>query len=268
MKEWVINLQGKDIVIFQDTDGKFIKPDFLKEYEKLGTALKPAHEPVIVARKPLAGTVADTVEKYGTGAVNIDGCRIGETGARNNGSKPRDDGFAKNDIYGKYRAMERVDYDKGRFPANCITVDDDAFYSPYFNVSPAELSKKAGKKDRNADWTGAEIDLPERQGGGMQGTVDKTLLTGSGNVRNAVYRNNHPTVKPTELMAWLIRLVTPAGGITLDPFAGSGSTLVAARREGFGFIGIEREAEYISIIEARTGVTQEITDDEFEAMMA
>ena len=116
----------------------------------------------------------------------------------------------------------------GRFPANCITLDDDQFYSKYFNISPQELSKKASKKDRNSDWQGDEISVGER-----------------GNV--------HPTVKATDLMAWLVRLVTPEGGTVLDPFAGSGSTLVAAKREGFGFIGVELTEEYIPIIEARTG---------------
>src|SRR5699024_4676293 len=107
---------------------------------------------------------------------------------------------------------------------NCITLDSDEFYSKYFNISQEELSKKASKKDRNSDWQGEEID---------------------GNV--------HPTVKPTDLMAWLVRLVTPIDGTVLDPFAGSGSTLVAAKREGFGFIGVELTEEYIPIIEARTG---------------
>src|SRR5699024_1453543 len=116
----------------------------------------------------------------------------------------------------------------GRFPANCITVEQDEFYSKYFNVTPAELSKKASKRDRNSDWQGEEIAVGERN-------------------------NVHPTVKPTDLMAWLVRLVTPADGTVLDPFAGSGSTLVAAKREGFGFIGVELTEEYIPIIEARTG---------------
>src|SRR5690606_31557941 len=120
-----------------------------------------------------------------------------------------------------------IDYGKGRFPANIVTTEPDAFWSKYCNVTPPELSKKASKKDRNSDWKGDEI----------------------------FNRNTHPTVKPTDLMAWLIRLVTPPGGIVLDPFAGSGSTLVAAKREGFGFIGIELEAEYIEIAEARTMVT-------------
>lgn len=208
--------------------------DLARKWDGWGTSLKPSHEPIIVVRKPLIDgdtgrklTVADCVEKYGTGAINIDGSRIGDSGARNNGSKPREDGYAKNDIYGKYRPMERVDYGKGRFPANCITLDSDEFYSKYFNVSPPELSKKASKSDRNSDWQGEEI---------------------------MFNRNTHPTVKPIDLMAWLVRLVTPPNGTVLDPFAGSGSTLVAAKREGFGFIGIEREPEYVEIIEARTEV--------------
>src|SRR5690625_1512677 len=147
--------------------------DLARKWDGWGTSLKPSHEPIIVVRKPLIDadtgrklTVADCVEKYGTGAINIDATRIGESGARNNGSKPREDGYAKNDIYGKYRPMERVDYGKGRFPANCITLDYDEFYSKYFNVAsaqeaqpnvtPAELSKKASKKDRNSDWKGED----------------------------------------------------------------------------------------------------------------
>src|SRR5690606_19559505 len=104
------------------------------KWDGCGTALKPAREAIIGVRKPLIDadtgrkmTVADCVEKYGTGAINIDGCRIGESGARNNGNKSREDGYAKNNIYGKYRPMERIDYGKGRFPANCITLESDAF---------------------------------------------------------------------------------------------------------------------------------------------
>src|SRR5699024_1989643 len=125
------------------------------------------------------------------------------------------------------------------------------------NVTPQELSKKASKKDRNSDWKGEEIALEEKRAGGMQATVDGSMLTGSGNERKTVYRNTHPTVKPTDLMAWLVRLVTPPNGIVLDPFAGSGSTLVAAKREAFGFIGVELTEEYIPIIEARVGIEAE-----------
>src|SRR5690606_9485024 len=192
-----------------------------------GTALKPAHEPIIVVRKPLIDadtgrklTVADCVEKYGTGAINIDACRIATF--RKDAEKHRKEwertqsaNQSKRATYLSPKEKDLREYAKdGRFPANCITLDDDAFYSKYFNISPPELSKKASKKDRNSDWRGEEIAVGER-----------------GNV--------HPTVKPTDLMAWLVRLSTPPNGVVLDPFAGSGSTLVAAKREGFGFIGIE-----------------------------
>lgn len=212
-----------------------------------GTALKPAHEPIIVVRKPLIGTVADNVERYGTGGINIDGCRIaGSYKWRASDSTQKTEAFQ-----GFSGSSGDGPNDAGRFPANAITTDDDAFYSPYFNVSPAEVSKKASKKDRNADWTGAEISLEPK--------FTRTMGDGIGarphnEAQPTAYnRNSHPTVKPTDLMAWLVRLVTPPGGTVLDPFAGSGTTLVAAKREGFEFIGIEREAEYVDIIAARTG---------------
>src|SRR5690625_848323 len=244
--------------------------ELARKWDGWGTSLKPSHEPIIVVRKPLIDadtgrklSVADCVEKYGTGAINIDASRIGSE------SMPKT--TSKGEVLSENRAMSGANYKRvsdgvaeGRFPANCITLDSYEFYSKYFNVataheaqanvSPEELSKKASKRDRNSDWQGEEIALEEKRAGGMQSTVDGSMLTGSGNERKTVYRNTHPTVKPTDLMAWLVRLVTPAGGIVLDPFAGSGSTLVAAKREGFGFIGVELTEEYIPIIEARTGV--------------
>jgi DNA modification methylase len=202
--------------------------ELAKKWDGWGTALKPAHEPIIVVRKPLEGTVCDNVEKWGCGALNIGASRIGD---EEQSYSPKGIRSGSGNYVGDtYKPNNPEIIVKGRFPANAITTDADAFYSKYFNVaqaniSPAELSKKASKRDRNSDWRGEEIAL----------------------------RNTHPTVKPTELMAWLVRLSTPPGGIVLDPFAGSGSTLVAAKREGFGFIGIEREPEYVEIIEARTG---------------
>ncbi|MFC5468433.1 DNA-methyltransferase [Cohnella suwonensis] len=208
--------------------------ELAKQWKGWGTALKPAHEPIIVVRKPLIGTVAENVEKKGTGALNIDGCRVADESKQEmTYTVKRFAPGATIDKTGEWK--QDVDFtgtmNAGRFPANCVTTDEDAFYSPYFNVSPLEISKKASKADR-------------------------------GNC------NTHPTVKPTELMGWLVRLVTPPGGVVLDPFAGSGSTLVAAKREGFDFIGIEREAEYIKIIETRTGVTRNMSDEEWEALMA
>src|SRR5690625_325958 len=237
------------------------------------TALKPAHEPIIVVRKPLIDadtgrklTVADCVEKYGTGAINIDASRIGgESTKRINTAQSS---YMSGNI-GEEQAKQAVystGSDGGRFPANCITLDEGEFYSKYFNVataheaqaniSPEELSKKASKRDRNSDWQGEEIDIESAQ------EMRFASESGSGKMlpnKSAGYEsrkakgNYHPTVKPIDLMAWLVRLVTPAGGTVLDPFAGSGSTLVAAKREGFGFIGVELTEEYIPIIEARVG---------------
>ena len=223
--------------------------ELARKWDGWGTALKPAHEPIIVVRKPLHDgkklTVADCVEKYGTGAININVCRIGEEELK--GQKR---GNAKNVSFqsGGYTPDR-----EGRFPANCVTLDEDQFYSKYFNVSavanvsPAELSKKASKKDRNSDWQGNEIGLEVHQADGLQGRADGSLG------KKTYNRNTHPTVKPTDLMAWLIRLITPPNGIILDPFAGSGSTLVAAKREGFDYIGIEMTPEYVEIAKARTG---------------
>jgi site-specific DNA-methyltransferase (adenine-specific) len=192
-----------------------------RKWDGWGTSLKPAHEPIILVRKPLEKTVCNTVEIYGTGAININECRIGDEEIRSSGEVSN----AWREAEGREdRQTPNPKTHVGRFPANIATTEIDAFYSPYFNVTPKELSKKASKGDKNSDWEGGKID-----------------------------GNRHPTVKPIDLMAWLVRLITPPGGTTLDPFAGSGSTLVAAKREGFGFIGIEREEEYVEIIKARIG---------------
>jgi len=228
-----------------------------KKWDGWGTALKPAHEPIIMARKPLVGTVAENVEQFGTGALNIEGCRIPTDDNLNGG------GYSKNFKGSLFLAYGgKLDYKQptGRFPANIVTTESDAFWSKYCdvtaqtgNVTPPELSKKASKKDRNSDWRGEEIDLPERVKVGERDGRNAFPKNSAGEKgkHSPRMRNTHPTVKPTDLMAWLCRLVTPPGGIVLDPFAGSGSTLVAAKREGFQYIGIEREAEYVEIAKAR-----------------
>src|SRR5699024_5353140 len=109
------------------------------------------------------------------------------------------------------------------------------------NITPQELSKKASKKNRNSDWKGEEIELGEKvTTDGRKKPIDNAYNRGM-----TTRKNSHPTVKPIDLMAWLVRLVTPEGGTVLDPFAGSGSTLAAAKREGYGFIGVELTEEYI-----------------------
>ena len=195
-----------------------------KKWDGWGTALKPTHEPIILARKPLDGTVADNVERWGTGAINIGECRVGDEERINKPAANKPGGNVLMSVKGMPRNAE-ARLAVGRFPANCVTTEPDAFFSKYFNITPPELCKKASKQDRNSNWRGEEIGAT----------------------------NRHPTVKPTDLMAWLVRLVTPPDGIVLDPFAGSGSTCVAARREGFFFIGIEQELEYVEIARKRAG---------------
>lgn len=215
--------------------------------EGQGTALKPGHEPIILARKPLIGTVAENVAQFGTGSLNIDACRIGEgTG------KPKPEYVAnfKNDVFGKGMGGGAWENTNGRWPANVIFDEEAAggLGDParYFYVA------KASRKERDL---GCEH-LPPKTGGEATDRVDGSKGTenpraGAGRTGGA--RNYHPTVKPVELMRYLVRLVTPAGGLVLDPFAGSGTTGMAARLEGLKFVGIEREPEYFTIAKARIG---------------
>src|SRR5699024_8991246 len=155
-----------------------------------GTSLKPSHEPIIVVRKPLIDadtgrklTVADCVEKYGTGAINIDASRIatfGEDAERHRAEWDRTQSANQSDratyLSPKEKEADLRAYAKdGRFPANCITLDSDEFYSKYFNITPADLSKKASKKDRNSDWQGEEIALEEKEAGVMHGSKTAVL---------------------------------------------------------------------------------------------
>lgn len=208
-----------------------------------GTALKPACEFWTLARKPLSEkTVASNVLKHGTGGINIDGCRI-ETDSRplreNSGKQdPRGEGFG-----GKFGSKAIGETNQGRWPANLILDEEAAEImgepSRFFYVA------KASKSERNQGCS----DLPDSEKGENLGQLGG--LTGSGNPRNYITKNNHPTVKPIKLMTYLCRLITPPNGIVLDPFMGSGSTGVAAVKEGFGFIGIEREPQYYEICKAR-----------------
>src|SRR5699024_1661415 len=148
--------------------------------------------------------------------INIDASRIGESGATTKADTSAV--TESNGIYGDGLngncGIEMLD--KGRFPANCITLDSDEFYSKYFdvtpNVSPQELSKKASKKDRNSDWKGEEITLEPRNN--MRVNAPRAT---EAEKHATTHGNNHPTVKPTDLMAWLVRLITPPNGVVLDP---------------------------------------------------
>ena len=259
-----------------------------KKWAGFGTALKPAMEPITVARKPLVGTVAENVLAHGTGGLNIDGCRVGVGDDRVGG------GLAKErfGINGMPQTSRPVG---GRWPANLIHDGSDEVVGlfPQSNGAAAPVAKgqkefggviygkfktggddgasfygdsgsaarffycaKASKKDRDEGCEGMdEKKMGFSNGEQLHGEgYDKGQDIGLNRVISR--RNHHPTVKPTDLMRYLCRLVTPPGGIVLDPFAGSGSTGKACALEGFRFIGIEREAEYCEIARARIAAVE------------
>jgi DNA modification methylase len=277
-----------------------------------GTALKPAHEPIVVARKPLAGTVAENVLAHGTGALNIDGCRIGTDDTRGVASLSalgQSSGWndhANREVMagsacGRWPANVVLDEEAGRLldeqsgerpggaypeqrgggqatgfgegrptPGGARAMGDTGGASRFFYCA------KASKGERNAGLDELPVRITnEATPPGTKGSHSPR----AGAIRTSAAANHHPTVKPISLMRYLVRLVTPPEGTVLDPFLGSGTTGCAAVLEGFNFIGIEREAEYLAIAQARIewwekhrgdGATEEILKaagvrDEIEA---
>jgi len=258
-----------------------------RQWEGWGTALKPALEPVTVARKPFDTTVAENVLTHGTGGLNIDGCRVATSDVVTNHARSDASAVSKG-IYGDSAGQEthQTDGQKlGRWPANLIHDgseevvtgfpqqqgivgarreggDKSIFSGGGHNQTQKQkivggvkdsgsaarffYCAKASKSDRDEGC--GDVAPQQRDESRKQGDP------GGDNPRNRGAQpraNHHPTVKPTDLMRYLCRLVTPPGGVVLDPFMGSGSTGKAAMLEGFGFIGIEREAEYVAIAERR-----------------
>jgi DNA modification methylase len=213
-----------------------------KQWEGWGTAIKPALEPITVARKPIEGTVAENVLKWGTGGINVDGCRVeGKWDGSTRTNSPD-----KKQVYGDYSKIKTEQHPQGRFPANLIHDGSDEVVGMFPNDNQRFFyCAKASKRDRNEGCEGLDA-IPKknhiRQSDGRQM---------AGGYESLPTKNHHPTVKPTKLMKYLIRLVTPPNGIVLDPYAGSGSTGKAAILEGFNYLLIEREDEYLPIIEAR-----------------
>jgi DNA modification methylase len=277
--------------------GKAIKEE--NDWTGWGTALKPAHEPIVMARKPISEkSIAENVLKHGTGGINIDGSRIEMKDKENiNFDRPR----VRESVNPNWILKQAHDYtdpqykeynEQGRFPANII-FDEEAGQlldeqsgptsqghwaktkttgfgefgngkSEYKGVGPKDKNKekggasrffycpKAAKKDRNEGLD----DFEEKIKSGAEfrpNHMEKALEGEDGNPfgRWGKIKNNHPTVKPTDLMRYLINLVTPPNGTILDPFMGSGSTGKAAVRCGVNFIGIEKEQEYMDIASAR-----------------
>jgi site-specific DNA-methyltransferase (adenine-specific) len=219
-----------------------------KQWQGWGTSLKPSFEPVTVARKPLTGTVAENVLQHGTGGLNVDGCRVGCSGEalRGGGVGTRSDGWdrpwkADAAAVAAHKAKCDANADRastlGRWPANLIHDGSDEVVGLFPDDGEASAARffycaKASKRDRGES-------------------------------------NRHPTVKPTALMRYLCRLITPPGGLVLDPFTGSGSTGRGAVLEGFRFIGMELDAEHVEeakrrILEVQNGWTDEPEDEPAE----
>jgi DNA modification methylase len=219
-----------------------------RTWEGWGTALKPAHEPVCFARKPLSEkTVAENVLRWATGAINVDETRIkGE----NLGSRdvPASDkrssalsGSVDGSVDGSLRQAWHYDGTGGRWPANVAT---DGSLEVLEAFPPSA-------RDAIRYFYSAKADKADREFGMDDDDAGVGALRDAG--RGAKRSNYHPTVKPVDLMRWLCRLVTPPGGIVLDPFMGSGSTGIAAVREGFRFVGVEQSPEYFEICCKRIG---------------
>jgi DNA modification methylase len=315
-----------------------------ERWQGWGTALKPAHEPIVVARKPLTGTVAATVLEHGTGALNIDGCRVGLEGGGTH--------CANRDEAGRCRGHQNAgqstsgetfhgpDTSGGRWPANVVlshspgcrevgtrkvrgdnrSTGNGTRPAGFANIGAATgdgepnaavygdsevpawecvegcavrlLDEQTGDVGGGFGRRGAVENVGDEQGlFGIRATGEQVGFGDSGGASRFFYAakadsaerhaglgkagaslfstgdepeaNLHPTVKPIDLMRWLVRLVTPPGGTVLDPFAGSGTTGCAAVLEGFDFVGIEREAEYVAICRARlahwsSGATEEV----------
>ena len=309
---------------YRDMRGGALDPNLTKDRDRLeiietkgtsqwegwGTALKPAHEPIVLARKPLVGTVANNVLEYGVGGLNIDGCRVGNESrtydltmtsgnfeTTNGGKNIKSD---TKTVEGRFPANIILDEEAGKIldqqsgklnkQAKCKTDNKSGWQNEYVGGDKVNAIErklyldeggasrffycpKAQKKDRNEGMpenVETFIQRPRREDGSViykethpeewnevmksKPRKEKTSLGASEEklqTQTTATKNIHPTVKPTELMKYLVRLVTPKGGVVLDPFMGSGSTGKAAVLEGMNFIGIEREKEYYQIAQQR-----------------
>lgn len=245
-----------------------------RQWSGWGTALKPAHEPIVLARRPLDGTVAANVSKWGTGGINVDGCRVGDQPVwtvGNKADKPHKvlgafNGCDPSLHYGRWPPNLLLSHAPDCAPSGCVEgcavaeMDAQSQSSRMFPVfdwaheqAAFHYCPKPSRTEREAGCEG----LPTRSGAEAVDREEDSAGTqspraGAGRQAEEI-ANFHPTVKPIDLMRWLCRLITPPGGTVLDPFTGSGTTGCGAVLEGFRFVGIEREAEYHAIAEARIG---------------
>lgn len=263
------------------------------EHQGKGTALKPAQEPICMARKAPEGTIAENVAKWGTGALNIDACRIGDSRPASSTDENKFTAWKETDGCNRApSANPDTRTDIGRWPANvlhdgspevlgafpdapgqCATsradgapMENQIYGALNYGTVPMEPREdstvcaarffycaKASRQDRDEDLAGLPVRTIARSGGAQGAEADGEDYEACQGIGLKIIKakNHHPTVKPTELMQYLVRLVTPKEGIVLDPYAGSGSTGKAALLECLNFIGFERETEYIEIANAR-----------------
>jgi DNA modification methylase len=237
-----------------------------QQWEGWGSALKPAHEPIVVARKPLIGTIIENVLEHGTGGLNIDGCRV-ETDEKlvsggNLVSHSADERIGQ--ALGMFQQGTEntfVQNPKGRYPANFIHDGSDEVVSLFPESARFFYCAKASKQERNAGCENLPLVkyAPSNQAKAelKRGNEDFNAWKGkeqdkrNNNNHIGSNQNHHPTVKPVALMKYLCRLVTPPNGIVLDPFLGSGTTGIAATSLDFNFIGIELSEEYMEIARHR-----------------
>jgi DNA modification methylase len=249
---------------FVDRELKAPNSDAAAQWQGWGTALKPAFEPVVVARKPFPGTVAANVQTWGTGALNIDATRIGLDGEK----PPTGSGAAQTGTvaHGDRASLEggSVTPIAGRWPANVVL---DETTAPLLDQQSGVLKSggyppEGGQRSQVSTF-GKPNSRGEAKFGASEGGASRFFKVAEPDVpflyaakapkreRPVVDGVAHPTVKPLALMRWLVKLVTPPGGVVLDPFEGSGTTLEACLLEGFNHVGIEREADYLPMIMAR-----------------
>jgi len=217
-----------------------------KQWQGWGTALKPAHEPIVMARKPISGTVAANVLEHGTGAINVDGCRIKYQNEDDKNLATPQGRCTSGNLVGGGIQKQRKEYSrpelKGRWPANFIHDGSDEATQGLNDASRYFYCAKTSKRDRDEGCN----QLPDQQwrheGAAIPERANRPFVPS---------KNNHPTVKPTDLMRYLVRMVTPPNGTVLDPFTGSGSTGKACMIEGFDFVGCELSDEYAEIAKAR-----------------